>query len=79
MHRGPTARLPIAVTIRHAELGLADGCRVLQHGREYRLKLPGEPEITFSTSEVAVCRSNDLVRSSVRWRNSFSNRVFSWR
>ena len=33
--------------------------------------------MTFSTSLVAVCCSNDLVRSVVLWRNSFSNRAFS--
>ena len=38
---------------------------------------PGELEMTFSTSEVAVCCSSDSVRSSVRWRNSLSSRVFS--
>jgi hypothetical protein len=38
---------------------------------------PGELEMTPSTSEVAVCCSSDSVRSSVRWRNSMSRRVFS--
>ena len=38
---------------------------------------PGELEMTFSTSEVAVCCSSDSVRSSVRWRSSPSSRVFS--
>ena len=38
---------------------------------------PGELEITFSTSLVAVCCSSNSVRSSVRWRNSLSSRVFS--
>ena len=38
---------------------------------------PGELEMTFSTSEVAVCCSSDSVRSSVRWRSSLSSRVFS--
>ena len=33
--------------------------------------------MTFSTSEVAVCCSKDSVRSVVRWRSSFSSRVFS--
>ena len=32
--------------------------------------------MTSSTSEVAVCCSSDS-RSSVRWRSSFSSRVFS--
>ena len=38
---------------------------------------PGELEMTFSTSEVAVCCSSASVRSSVRWRSSLSSRVFS--
>ena len=38
---------------------------------------PGELEMTFSTSQVAVCCSSNSVRSSVRWRSSFSSRVFS--
>ena len=38
---------------------------------------PGELEMTFSTSEVAVCCSSDSERSSVRWRSSLSRRVFS--
>ncbi len=38
---------------------------------------PVELEITFSTSEVAVCCSSDSMRSVVRWRSSFSSRVFS--
>ncbi len=38
---------------------------------------PGELEMTFSTSLVAVCCSSDSVRSSVRWRSSLSSRVFS--
>ena len=33
--------------------------------------------MTLNTSEVAVCCSNDSVRSSVRCRNSLSSRVFS--
>ena len=41
------------------------------------LNSPGELEITLSTSDVAVCCSSDLVRSSVRWRSSLSSRVFS--
>ena len=32
---------------------------------------PGELEMTFSTSEVAVCCSRVSERSSVRWRSSF--------
>src|SRR5262249_50320641 len=42
-----------------------------------RSSLPGELEITRSTSEVAVCCSRDSLRSSVRWRSSLSRRVFS--
>ena len=38
---------------------------------------PGELEMTFSTSDVAVCCSSDSERSSVRWRSSLSSRVFS--
>src|SRR6516162_37517 len=38
---------------------------------------PGELEITRSTSEVAVCCSSASVKSFVRWRSSFSKRVFS--
>ena len=38
---------------------------------------PGELEMTFNTSEVAVCCSSDSERSSVRWRSSLSSRVFS--
>ena len=38
---------------------------------------PGEVLMTRSTSDVAVCCSSDSVRSSVRWRNSLSSRVFS--
>ena len=38
---------------------------------------PGELDMTFSTSEVAVCCSSDSVKSSVRWRNSLKQpRVF---
>ena len=33
--------------------------------------------MTSSTFDVAVCCSNDSVRSVVRWRNSLSSRVFS--
>ena len=33
--------------------------------------------MTLNTSDVAVCCSSDSVRSSVRWRNSLSSRVFS--
>ncbi len=40
-------------------------------------RLPGELEMTFSTSHVAVCCSSDSERSSVRWRSSLSSRVFS--
>jgi hypothetical protein len=38
---------------------------------------PGEPEMTCSTSEVAVCCSKASLRSSVRCRSSLSRRVFS--
>ena len=38
---------------------------------------PGELEMTFNTSEVAVCCSSASERSSVRWRSSLSSRVFS--
>ena len=38
---------------------------------------PGEPDMTFSTSDVAVCCSSDSLKSSVRWRSSLSSRVFS--
>jgi len=38
---------------------------------------PGDELMTLSTSDVAVCCSNDPVRSSVRWRNSLSSRAFS--
>ncbi len=38
---------------------------------------PGELLMTCSTSEVAVCCSSASERSSVRWRNSPSRRVFS--
>ncbi len=40
-------------------------------------KSPGELEMTWSTSDVAVCCSSDSVRSSVRWRSSVNSRVFS--
>ena len=33
--------------------------------------------MTFSTSAVAVCCCRDSLKSSVRWRNSLSRRVFS--
>ena len=35
---------------------------------------PGDELMTFSTSDVAVCCSSNSVRSSVRWRSSFSGR-----
>ena len=38
---------------------------------------PGELEMTFRTSDVAVCCSRASERSSVRWRSSLSSRVFS--
>ena len=38
---------------------------------------PGELEMTFSTSEVAVCCSSASLRSSVRCRSSLSSRTFS--
>jgi hypothetical protein len=38
---------------------------------------PGELDMMLSTSDVAVCCSSDSVRSSVRWRNPLSRRVFS--
>ena len=38
---------------------------------------PGELEMTFRTSEVAVCCSSASERSSVRWCSSLSSRVFS--
>jgi len=38
---------------------------------------PGELEMICNTSEVAVCCSSAAVRSSVRWRNSLSRRVFA--
>ncbi len=38
---------------------------------------PGDELMICSTSDVAVCCSNNSVRSSVRWRNSLSSRVFS--
>ena len=38
---------------------------------------PGELEMTFSTSLVAVCCSSNSERSSVRWRSSLSSRAFS--
>ena len=38
---------------------------------------PGELEMTWSTSEVAVCCSSASVRSLVRWRSSLSSRAFS--
>ena len=41
-----------------AELGLANPRRILEYGLEYRLKLTGELEITFSTSELAACCSS---------------------
>src|SRR5262249_61391478 len=38
---------------------------------------PGDELMTRSTSAVAVCCSNDSLRSAVRCRNSLSSRVFS--
>ena len=60
-----------------AERGLADADCILQHGIEHGLNSPGELEMTFRTSEVAVCCSSASERSSVRWRSSLSSRVFS--
>ena len=52
------------------ELRLADTRRILQHGPEHGSSSPGELEMTWSTSEVAVCCCSDS-------RSSLSRRVFS--
>ena len=59
-----------------AELGLTDAGCICQHALKTGSSSPGELEMTFSTSEVAVCWSSDS-QSSVRWRSSLSSRVFS--
>jgi len=41
------------------------------------LNSPGDELMTRRTSDVAICCSSDSLRSSVRWRSSLSNRVFS--
>ena len=41
------------------------------------LRSNAERLMTLSTSAVAVCCCSDSLKSSVRWRNSFSRRVFS--
>ena len=76
MHRNSPKGISFA-SIQNAELGLADADCILQHRLEHRLQLAGRTEMTFSTSDVAVCCSSDSVRSSVRWRSSLSSRVFS--
>ena len=55
-----------------AEFGAANPHRILQHGIEHRRKLTGELEITFSTSEVAVCCSSASSRSRVSLATSAS-------
>ena len=70
----------IAVLARHevAELRRRTvRLRFAEHGSNTGSRSPGERLMTLSTSEVAVCCSSDSVRSSVRCRNSLSNRVFS--
>ena len=59
------------------EGGIADTRGFFQHGVKYGLQIAWKAADDLSTSEVAVCCSNDSVRSVVRWRNSFSNRAFS--
>ena len=50
-----------------AKLRFANARGLLQHCSEHRLKIArGAAEITWSTSEVAVCCSSASVRSSVR-------------
>ena len=56
-----------------AELRVADARSVIQHGIEHRSKSPGELEMTYRTSEVAVCCSS----RSVVARSSLSSRAFS--
>ena len=45
-------------------------------GVEHGLQVEGRPADDFEDSAVAVCCCNS-VKSSVRWRSSFSRRVFS--
>ena len=61
----------------HPKFCFANARRVLQHRLKTDLSWPGDELMTFKTSDVAVCCSSDSVRSSVRWRNSLRNRVFS--
>jgi hypothetical protein len=51
-----------------AKLGLAKSHGAFKHCIETGSSSL-ELEMTFRTSEVAVCRSSDSVRSSVRWRS----------
>ena len=60
-----------------AEFGLTNPRRIFQHRIEHRLKSPGEPLMTCSTSEVAVCCSSDSVNSLVRACTSSNRRAFS--
>jgi hypothetical protein len=60
-----------------AEAGLADARNVFQHGAEPAPSSPGDPEMTLSTSDVAVCCSSDSVSSRVRACTSSNSRTFS--
>ena len=50
-----------------SQLGVADANSILQHGLQTpAARSPGELEMTWSTSDVAVCCSSASVRSAVR-------------
>src|SRR5262249_28320437 len=64
-------------SVQNAKISLANARCILEHGLEHRLQLPGEELMTCSTSEVAVCRSSDSVKSRVRACTSSNSRAFS--
>ena len=64
--------------IESAEVGITVADGFFQHAfRKLAQDRQVELEITWSTSEVAVCCSRASVRSVVRWRSSLSSRAFS--
>ena len=56
--RGNEAQGVTVPAVDASKLGVADANCVLQHGCKHWLKIAGELEITWSTSDVAVCCSS---------------------
>ena len=73
------AKSAVLMKIEGAEFGIADANGLLKHGRKYRLKIARRAaEMTWSTSDVAVCCSSDYALQVHSASRAFSIAITAW-